>query len=200
MSLLKKEIFKKKSDKETVSLILILVLAVALSMLPPSFKVITALVAVIICFITRKKSTAVVKNRVNRFNDFISLSDTEYRRLKFILDSDCKLTDLVCVKRQQPDSVSTADKSTAKPQASKPTPKSTNIKGDVKKWYDKNHEGVELKIAELSEQDIFTCQLQLLSKLPPKNCWQELCKKLADEWNVTCDICGNELHISWFQV
>lgn len=200
MIFFKRRISKEKFDNDAMNLGQILVLAVALSMLPPAFKVITVLVTVIICFVMRKKSTAVIKNRVKRFNDFISLTDTEYRRLKFLLDSDCKLTNLICVKRQQPDLVATAEKPTAKPQASKPTPKSTNAKEDVEKWYDKNHEELELKITELSEQDVFTCQLQLLSKLPTGDCWQELCKKLADEWNVTCDICGEELHISWFQV
>lgn len=200
MIFFKKRISKEKSDKDAMNLWQILVLAVALSMLPPAFKVITVLVTVIICFVMRKKSTAVIKNRFKRFNDFISLNDTEYRRLKFLLDSDCKLTNLICVKRQPPDSVTTADKPDAKPQASKATPKSTNVKGEVEKWYDKNHEEIERKITELSEQDIFTYQLQLLAKMPSADCWQELCKKLADEWNVTCDIYGDELHISWFQI
>lgn len=200
MRFFKRCIPKGKPDKEAMNLVLILVLAVALSMLPPAFKVITVLVTVIICFFNRKTNSTAIRNRFNRVNDFISLSDTEYRRLKFLLDSDCKLIDLICAKKQQLDSAATGEKSNMNPQPSKVKPKSTNVKGDVEKWYDKNHEEIERKIAELSEQDVFTCQLQLISKLPMGDCWQELCKKLANEWNVTCDICGDELHISWFQV
>ena len=176
-------------------------------MLTPTKKMIIVLITVIIFFILHKKRESRFVRLLNRSNDFINLSEREFRRLKVVLSSDCDLSQLLVSKEVKTETVSPPQyvkkDSTVNKQNSNRTIKTketSNIKECVEKWYNKNHENLEKVINELSEQEIYTLQIEQYIVLPPKDCFTELCKKLSDEWNVSYDICDEELHISWYQI
>ena len=179
-------------------------------MLAPTMKIIIVLITVVIFFILHKNKESRFMCLLNRGNDFINLSEREFRRLKVILSSDCDLSQLLAsreVKEIKVESLLVSNhvkKDTAVNQGNSKQPPKTketkNIKECVEKWYNKNHENLKKVINDLSENEVYTLQVEQHIKLPPNDCFKELCKKLSDEWNVTCDICGEELHISWYQV
>lgn len=172
-------------------------------MLTPTNKMIAISILAIIFFILWKKKNSKFLSKLSRINDFISLTDREYRRLKVLLSSDCSLVSLVSVKvlEEKEEQPKTSNSKIIKPKSEpKSEPKVANIKECVDIWFEKNHLMVGEHIANLSEKEIYTLQLQKCTQLPPKECWKELCQKLYDEWNVSYDICGDELHISWYQI